>query len=71
MAKNAPTTRTGYVNGNKQMVVRKTATRGNDHNQFVYMLRCKRCRHEYGANGSDIWQRRCPACGGGAPGLVY
>ncbi len=37
----------------------------------VYVLQCGGCRHEYGANGSDIFQRRCPACQGGRPGLVY
>lgn len=71
MARNAQTTKPGYINKNKQKVVRKTNIRGNDHNQYVYVLRCRACHHEYGANGSDIWQRRCPACNGGAPGLSY
>ena len=44
---------------------------GPDHGQSVYVLQCGECRHEYGANGSDIFQRRCPACQGGRPGLVY
>jgi len=71
MAKNAGTTRIGFKNDNGQVVVRKTAMRGTDHNQYVYVLRCNACHHEYGANGSDIWLRRCPACDGGAPGLPY
>ena len=39
--------------------------------QYVYVLRCRACGHEYGANGSDIWLRRCPAHDRGAPGLPY
>ena len=34
----------------------------------IYVLSCGACQHEYGANGSDIWLRRCPACEGGRPG---
>jgi hypothetical protein len=37
----------------------------------VYVLRCNPCGHEYGANGSDIWLRRCPKHDGGAAGLGY
>jgi hypothetical protein len=65
----ASTTAPGYTNRNDQTVIRKTEARGNDHNQFIYVLQCKRCAHEYGANGSDIFQRRCPSCDGGKPGL--
>ncbi|MEL6267529.1 MAG: hypothetical protein AAFR52_18105 [Pseudomonadota bacterium] len=36
---------------------------------MVHVLDCQRCGARYGANGSDIFQRRCPACGGGRPGL--
>jgi hypothetical protein len=65
------TTETGYTNKNNQVVLMRTNERGNDYNQFLYVMRCLKCGHEYGVNGSDIWQRRCPSCGGGAPGLVY
>jgi hypothetical protein len=67
----AGTTRVGYVNRNDQEVVRSTSEVGNDHRQYVYVLRCRGCGHEYGTNGSDIFQRRCPAHDGGAPGLVF
>lgn len=67
----ALTTTPGYVNKNGQKVVRQTDTPGNDHNQRVYVLSCGKCGHEYGANGSDIWQRRCPVCQRGAFGLAY
>lgn len=65
------TTAPGYHNRNGQTVLRSTRLAGTDHGQSVYVLQCSRCRHEYGANGSDIFQRRCPACQGGKPGLVY
>lgn len=67
----APTTAPGYINKNGQKVLRKTDKPGNDHNQRVYVLSCGECRQDYGANGSDIWLRRCPACQRGAPGLDY
>jgi hypothetical protein len=65
----AGTTVPGYANRNDQRVLRKTDRPGNDHNQRIYILSCGKCGDEYGANGSDIWLRRCPACQGGAPGL--
>jgi hypothetical protein len=63
----------GYINRNRQRVVRATGLPGNDHLQKVYVLRCQidDCDNEYGANGSDIFQRRCPRCQGGAPGLSF
>lgn len=63
------TTIPGYVNRNKQTVLRRTNLPGNDHFQMTYVMQCESFKHEYGANGSDIFQRRCPACDGGAPGL--
>lgn len=63
------TTHPGYVNRNGQKVIRRTDVPGNDHMQMTYVLQCRKCGNEYGANGSDIWQRRCPSCDRGAPGL--
>ncbi len=63
--------RPGYVNRNNQTVLRGTETRGNDHGQYVYVLICGQCGHEYGSNGSDNFQRKCPRCQGGMPGLPY
>ena len=65
-----PTTVIGYVNRNDQEVVRATGLPGTDHLQLVYELRCRACEHVYGANGSDIHQRKCPNCQGGRPGLA-
>jgi 5-methylcytosine-specific restriction protein A len=64
-----PTTAPGSINDNGQEVLGATGQPGTDHLQQVYVLLCRRCGHEYGANGSDLWQRRCPACEGGAPGF--
>ena len=63
------TTTIGYINRNQQEVIEKTNRQGNDHNQKVYILRCRNCKCRYGANGSDIWQRKCPSCQNGAKGL--
>lgn len=65
------TTFAGYVNRNEQKNLGRTEPKraGTDHCQYVYILRCLKCRRDYGANGSDIWLRKCPFCLGGQPGL--
>ena len=63
------TTNPGYINSNGQEVLRSTNRAGNDHMQKVYVLRCTKCRRDYGANGSDIHERKCPYCQGGRLGL--
>jgi hypothetical protein len=69
------TTDVGYINKNGQVVIRNTGLPGTDHNQKVYQLGCSHCGHVYGANGTDIFERKCPekSCdvGGGADGLPY
>jgi Zn finger protein HypA/HybF involved in hydrogenase expression len=65
----AKTTQSGYETRNGQIVIRSTGLCGTDHGQTVYELKCSHCSHEYGANGSDIFQRKCPNCQGGAAGL--
>ena len=66
----AETTQTGYRNKNDQLVLGPTGRPGSDHGQSIYVLHCGRCGHQYGANGSDIFQRHCPNCDGGAAGDV-
>jgi hypothetical protein len=61
----------GHRNRNRQTVIRATGLPGTDHLQTIYVLRCGDCEAEYGANGSDIFQRRCPDCQQGAKGLHY
>lgn len=63
------TTAPGYVNKNGQVTIRDTGAPGSDHFQRVYQLTCSHCGHAYGANGSDIHERKCPQCQGGAEGL--
>ena len=63
------TTETGFVNQHDQVVIRDTGKPGSDHLQRIYQLCCGHCGHSYGANGSDIWERKCPRCGGGRSGL--
>lgn len=65
------TTQLGYRNRNAQVVIRATDQPGTDHCQYIYVLRCGECTNEYGANGTDLWLRKCPRCQGGRPGLLY
>ena len=44
-----------------------TYSHGTDFNQKFYSMECLNCGHKYQANGSDIWQRKCPKCQGGKP----
>ena len=65
------TTKIGYVNGKNQRVRLKTELRGSIANNYIYVLECLTCGHEYGANGCDIHERKCPSHDGGQPGLSY
>jgi hypothetical protein len=62
-------TEIGSENRNRQTVIRKTVHAGTDHSQHIYVLHCGECGYDYGANGSDIFERRCPLCQAGKPGL--
>ena len=64
-------TELGYVNRNQQVNLGSRGLPGTDHNQVSYCLRCGKCGAEYGANGTDIFQRRCPRCQGGRPGIPF
>ncbi|OYU37426.1 MAG: hypothetical protein CFE33_20955 [Pseudorhodobacter sp. PARRP1] len=57
------------MNRNSQEVLSRTGQPGTDHNQIVYILKCHHCGARYGANGSDVFQLRCPECGDGRPGI--
>ena len=59
------TTAPGYINANNQRNNGKTDKPGTDNNQFLYEMECLNCGMKYYANGSDIWQRKCPSCQGG------
>ena len=62
------TTKIGYINRNNQKNLGHQGKSGNDCNQLRYTLQCQKCGHEYGSNGADIFQRKCP-CMGGVKGL--
>jgi hypothetical protein len=73
MSGSSETTTVGYVNRNHQLCVGHRGTAGTDHGQVSYRMLCMRtsCGSLYGANGTDVFQRRCPDCQGGAPGLPF
>jgi hypothetical protein len=64
------TTLPGFINRHGQITVRNTGAPGTDKNQYIYQLACSNCGHVYGANGSDIHERRCPVCQGGRQGFA-
>jgi hypothetical protein len=68
--KHRPTLRVGYINRNGQLQLGRTGLRSTKLTmvQYIYRLRCLKCRHVYGAQGCDVWQRHCPGCQGGADG---
>jgi hypothetical protein len=70
MLHNKGTTTPGFVNPHRQEVIQNTGKAGTDHVQYVYELKCQHCAQHYGANGSDIHERKCPVCQGGKPGLA-
>jgi hypothetical protein len=63
------TTEPGYVNQRGQVVIRNTGYPGTDKNAKMYQLGCSLCGYVYGANGQDIFERRCPRCQHGEAGL--
>lgn len=67
------TTQIGYVNSNNQRCQGHRGYPGNDHLQKAYRMEClnEDCGNTYGANGSDVFQRKCPRCQGGAPGIEF
>jgi len=67
----APTTQIGYVNRNGQVTIRNTGQPETDHLQLVYHLVCSHCGNNYGSNGSDIHDKKCPKCQNGRPGLPF
>jgi hypothetical protein len=65
------TTRIGYINKNNQRNMGHRHQPGTDHGAYSYKLQCLFCGHEYGANGTDIFQRKCPKCQGGKDGIPF
>lgn len=75
---NGSTTQIGYVNRNEQRCDGQRGVAGTDHCQVAYKMTCLRinesgniCSYTYGANGADVFQRKCPRCQNGAEGIAY
>lgn len=65
------TTQVGYVNKNKQKCCGQRGIPGTNHGKLAYRMECLACGFVYGANGSDIFHRKCPNCQGGAKGIDF
>ena len=64
-------TQIGFKNGNGQVCQGTLGIEGTDHMQVDYKVECALCGFVYGANGSDIHERKCPNCRGGKPGIRF
>lgn len=66
-------TQIGHINRNNQKVLGTRGIPGNDHMQNAYKVECQNpeCGHVYGANGSDLFQRKCPRCQNGKAGIEF
>ncbi|WP_448548380.1 DUF1353 domain-containing protein [Thalassotalea fusca] len=65
------TTQIGYVNANNQKVHGTRKVAGTDNNQVAYKVECLACGEIYGANGSELYRRKCPKCQGGKEGIAF
>jgi len=61
----------GYLNRNGQQCCGHCGVSGTDYGQYAYKTECTICGYVYGTNGTDMHERRCPECQGGAPGIKY
>lgn len=59
----------GDKNSNRQQLLRITEAKGTDFNARVWVLKCLNCGAVYGCNSTDAWERKCPNCQSGRPGL--
>lgn len=58
------TTEKGFVNSNNQRNNGRTDKPGTDFGQWFYDMECLDCGHRYYANGSNIYEKKCPLCQG-------
>ena len=66
-----PTVKIGYTNRNEQRCCGTLGVPGSDENAYAYKLECTLCGFVYGANGGDVFERKCPNCQGGMPGIRF
>lgn len=62
------TTEVGYINKNNQRNNGRTDIPGTDFGQWFYDMECLECGHKYHANGSNIYEKKCPNCQGKSDG---
>ncbi len=70
------TTQRDFVNHHGQRCCGHRGVEGTDFGQRAYKMHCENrenpeCGHIYGANGSDVFERKCPSCQGGRPGIPF
>ncbi len=61
----------GAVNPHGQTCLGHRGVAGTAHLHLAYRTECGWCGQVYGVNGSDMHARPCPACQGGAAGILY
>ena len=61
----------GYFNINYQQCGGHCGVPGTDEGQYAYKTECNICGYVYGTNGPDMYERRCPECQEGTPGIRY
>lgn len=73
MSGDTDTTKIGFVNRNNQRCDGHRGVEGTDHGQFAYRMEClePNCGYVYGANGTDVFQRKCPKCQKGKDGISF
>jgi len=66
-----PTVKKGKVNKNRQRCCGTLDVPGTDENALAYKMECRLCGFVYGANGEDVFERKCPNCQDGEPGIRF
>lgn len=61
----------GFINHHGQRVVRATDLPGTGAGERVYVMACSHCAAQYGVDGSEIRECRCPECQDGAAGVLF
>ena len=61
-ARTMRTTEVGYISKNNQRNNGRTDIPGTDFGQWFYDMECLDCGHKYHANGSNIYEKKCPNC---------
>ena len=61
----------GFVNKNGQVVLYKTEQRNGVQPKMAYKLGCSKCGQVYATRDPDVFERKCPACQGGEPGMSF